>query len=697
METQGMNTHTQYNHHARQLQNANEAITQTNKYLLPDSPHYLPDYIDKLEALLESDSPPEGIEDKISGAKANLENYTKRADDALKVIAEHPALLAQLEENNDIYLTPPEKQDECLYVMDGETCKSSCVNWHDVVNNLGQNIENVEPESFIFKGKQGIELTGEHQTDALRVWQHNVTVEDLKIIDNRTYTDAHRDAIQLIPPPIFDTIDGVYVRLADQMAGAILENTTITGCEVSAPFGPLQGIFASDGLQRNLSITNNDIGTCGSHAIAIAGLLDGGKITGNTLRELPGGQRPTISLYPARIGGNMADDGVVSIISFAKAEARKPMEYGEVEVRDNYLIDQQGNKHALEIDDARHLIPNTMLKLAVGLKDFDYHRYLKDYSSLTLGQYKQHDPFGASQMKQWLTLRQQEFTEGRDQSNPLGPVSDEQKKIGARFLGPALEALEDCSADDSRLVDLKYTAIRSFAMKRLAIMNGTIEPLTDIALGNERRDLMLKFLLEPAQRTKMAKVAFADATLISIDNGKSMPRVPYTLFFSPEHIYNGATDENGVIAYDDLPVGTYILTLNNPKFAIAASGSNLQNNSNDIAAPTITNLASSILKDLSNKVPVVRAWLAHGANNEAAGISMLSPHLASIGASDNTEFTNELRQQCMQVMGIGASQREPFRKNTTIHVSSPQPAANSGNGCLFAIVNIVLGLLKKKQ
>ena len=693
MENQSMNTHTQYNHHARQLQTANEAITQTNKYLLPDSPHYLPNYIANLEALLESENPQPDLEKKIATAKINLVNYTKRADDALKVIAEHPALLAQLEASNNIYLTPPEKQDECLYVMDGETCKSSSINWQSVIDNLGQDIPTDEPESFVFKGKQDIELSGEHQTDALRVWQHNVRVEDLKIIDNRTYTDAHRDAVQLIPPPIFDTIDGVYVRLADQMAGAILENTTISGCEISAPFGPLQGIFASDGLQRNLTINDNDIGTCGAHAISISGLLDGGKISGNTLRQLPGGQRPTISLYPARIGGNMADDGVVSILSFAQAEARKPMEYGKVEAHDNILIDQQGNKQSLEIDDARHLIPDTMLKLAVGLKDFDYHRYLADYSSLTLGQYKQHDPFGAGQMKQWLTLRTQEFTEGRKADSPLGAVSDEQKKIGARFLAPALEALENGSADGCRLVDLEYTAIRSFAMKRLAIMHGTVDPLTDIALGNERRDLMLKFLLEPAQRNNKAKVAYVDATVICVEINQAVPLLPYTLFFSSEHIYNGATDKSGAIAYDNLPAGPYILSINNPKFTIIA-GDGITNKSDASIDPAITTLAQSILKDLSNKVPIVKAWLAHDTNNTSNGTQRIAQHLTTIGASANAEFTNELRQQCMGVLGIGSSHREPFRTKTTVRVSCPKPVANKG--CLFAIVNLVLGLLKKK-
>ena len=691
MENQGMNTHTQYNYHARELQKASEAITQTNKYLLPDSPHYLPAYIAQLEALLDSDAPDEKLLTKISTAKTNFKNYSKRANNALKVIAEHPALLAELEAKNDIYLTPSEKQNECLYVMDGETCKSSSVNWHSLAENPEQAIETVEPESFLFKGKQDIELTGEHQTDALRISQHNVTVEDLKIIDNRSYIDAHRDAIQLIPPPIFDTVDGAYVRLADQMAGAILENTSISDCEINAPFGPLQGIFASDGLQRNLCIKNNDIGTCGAHAISISGLLEGGVISGNTLRELPGGQRPTISLYPARIGGNMADDGVVSILSFANYEARRPMMYGPIEAQGNTLIDKQGNKHPLEIDDARHLIPNSLLKLAVGLKDFDYHRYLTDYSSLTLGQYRQHDPFGAEQMKAWLKIRTQEFTEGRSTENPLGPVSDEQKKIGAQFLVPALKALEDGFADETRLVDLEYTAIRSFAMKRLAIMHGTVEPLTDIALINARRDLMLRFLLEPAQRTSLAKVAYADATIVCIDNRIPVPLLPYTLFFSPEHVYNGATDEKGVIAHDELPFGPYILTINNPKFAIV-SGSHSERQS--ALEPVIDNMAKSLLKDFANKTPLVRAWLGHDHNNEAEGIKRIQQNLISIGATSQTELSSELKQQCLIALGLGASHRELFRKNATVHVSCPKPVANKG--CLFALVRVVIGLLKNK-
>jgi len=696
MESQGMKTHTQYNHHARQLQKANEAITQTNKYLLPDSPHYLPNYIETLETLLAAGNASPEINDKLATAKTNLANYSKRADEALVVIANHPALLAKLEADNDIYLTPPEKQDECLYIMDGETCKSSGINWNAVVKNLGEDITENESANFVFKGKQDIELTGDHQTDALRVWQHNVTVEDLKIIDNRTYTDAHRDAVQLIPPPIFDTVNGVYVRMADQMAGAILENTTISGCEISAPFGPLQGIFASDGLQRNLTISHNDIGTCGAHAISISGLLDGGKITDNTLRELPGGQRPTISLYPARIGGNMADDGVISILSFAGSKTLCPMQYGEVEAYGNVLIDQAGNHHPLDIDDARNLIPHTLLKLAIGLQDFDYHRYLGDYSTLTLGQYKQHDAFGAEQMMQWLTLRKKEFTEGREQGNPLGAVSNEQKMIGERFLIPALEALKNGSADDIRLVDLEYTAIRSFAMKRLAIMQGTVDPLIDIALGNERRDMMLRFFLTPEQRSDKVKLAYIDATVICVDNQQPVPSLPYTLLFGPEDVYTGTTNAEGVISHDELPLGPCILTLNNPKFNAVPTDAPTPYGAG-IIDPTLSNLATTLLNDCANKLPIVKAWLTFDADNQATGEQNIARHLTSIGASANTPVTNELRQQCMAVLGICASHQALFRTNTTLRVTCPQPNANTNNkGCLFAIVSIVTSLIKKK-
>lgn len=92
-DTPAFNTHTLYNHHARELRKANEAIAQTSKYLDQDSPHYLPAYIEKLEALKASDPPPEDIDTKIGAAKSNLLAFTNRAEQARQVIAEYPAVI----------------------------------------------------------------------------------------------------------------------------------------------------------------------------------------------------------------------------------------------------------------------------------------------------------------------------------------------------------------------------------------------------------------------------------------------------------------------------------------------------------------------------------------------------------------------------------------------------------------------------
>lgn len=549
-----LNTHTLYNYHARQLRKANEAIAQTKKYLDPESPHYLPDYIAKLEAIQAGEQASDEVAAKITAAKANLQAYQQRSDEAKAFIADGSGKITELEASNNVFLSPPDKQDEYLYVLDSETCQASRINWQEVCDNVGEAIKEPDVDFFAFSDKKDIELTGEHQTDAVRVWNHNVRVENLKITDNRSYTDAHRDAIQLIPPPIHRFEDGVYIRMADQMAGAILTNVVIEGCEICAPNGPLQGIFASDGMYRDLRIRNNDIMTRGAHSISIAGLLNGGEISGNTLRQAEGGEPPKISLYPARIGGNMADDGVVSILSFAENDSG--LAYGAVSLagEPNKLVKADGTTETLLIDDVRHLLPDSYLKLAVGLSHFDYEAYLADYSSLTLGEYRQHDPFGAQKMVEWLTLRINEFAKGRVADHPLGQVSNEQVKIGERFLVPALKALQDGSADDVRLADLEYTAIRSFSMKRLAIMHGVIEPLIDIALLNGSRAQMLTFLLEPEQLNNLVSIAYIDGNVVCSKTEQVVPYLKYSVFFAPDKVYSGSTDSAGRTSIGELPL-----------------------------------------------------------------------------------------------------------------------------------------------
>jgi hypothetical protein len=51
---------------------------------------------------------------------------------------------------------------------------------------------------------------------------------------------------------------------------------------------------------------------------------------------------------------------------------------------------------------------------------------------------------------------------------------------------------------DVVLSEIEQTAIRSFIMKRLAIMHSRVEPLQDLGAKNEKRDAILRFLL-PAE------------------------------------------------------------------------------------------------------------------------------------------------------------------------------------------------------
>lgn len=479
-------THTLYHHHVRELKKAREAIEQTEKYLNPNSEHYLPAYIKRLEAIEKSDN---DVALKISTAKTNFKNYTERANKAQQVLDKLPVTLTELAASNEVFLTPPNRQHECLYILDEETCHASCMGW--------ESDEEIGETTVLFSGKHDIELVEEAQTDAVRVWHDNVMVNNLKITDHRTYDDAHRDAIQLIPPAKHKIVNGKKRRIGDQLAGTIMSDVCIRSCQIVAPNGPLQGIFASDGMHRNLRIINNDITTKGSHSISIAGLLTGGVISGNTLRQVDGNDAPQVLLYPARIGGNMADDGVVTILSFAHEKGHEVVEYGEVDTGSdaNKLIDSDGKVSELLISDLRGNIPSDIAHLSLGIRNFHYHAYLNDFSGMTYADYAETDPIGALQLQAWLRLRYQEYTEGRNKGHPLGQPSYEQQNIAKRNLGPALDALREGSLNNEYLSEISHTAIRSFIMKRLAIMHGDVEPLKNLGGKNKRRELVLRFLL----------------------------------------------------------------------------------------------------------------------------------------------------------------------------------------------------------
>lgn len=659
--------HTLATDYVRQLKKANEDLLQTAKYLDPQSPNYLPAYIQNLNALKNSAQPPAGIDQKITTMQANLASYQQRAASAQQILAEYPAKLKALAATNDLFLAPTNKQSEYLYMVDEESSQASCTNWDEFAE-APQNLL-LSGQLAVFKGKDNIQLTLPEQTDAVRIWSNNVVVDGLIISDQRTYSDAHRDAIQLIPPALGRREGDQYLRLADQMAGTIMENVTVQNCQINAPNGPLQGIFASDGMQRQLCIRDNVIATKGAHSISLAGVLDSCEISGNTLQEVVGGELPKINLYPARIGGNIADDGVVCILGFALEPKQRALGYAPITIqRPNQVKRVDGTQSEARINDMRHAIPDSFLRLGIGLVEFRYHAYLAAYSSLSLGQYRQFDSFGAQQLEAWLTTRIQEFAQGRPADHPLGAVGAEQQAIGEKFLQPALKVLQSQSAEQVRLVDLDYSPLRSFAMKRLAIMHAQVQPLVHLGLFNQRRDLALKFLLEPQQLTNLVKTAFFDARVLVANTGQAAANVQFNLFFDAANYYTATTNSHGELAVGGLPQSSCVLIPADSQWSLSLAALKTP-----LKQPTLiqvaSGLAQGLLNDLRKKTPVLDAYLLSFPAQEKVFLNKLAAYFNTLNITNHVMLTEAIRRDCLALLGVLTSQTEANRKSQSASVS----------------------------
>lgn len=651
--------------YVRQLKKANEDLLQTAKYLDPASPHYLPAYLQNLMVLKNSVQPPLGIEQKIATAQANLASYQQRAAKARQVLSEYPAKLKALAAMNDLFLAPAAKQSEYLYMVDEESGQASTINWDEFATDAYQQVT-ASGQLAVFKGKDNIQLTLPEQTDAVRVWTHHVVVDGLVITDQRTYTEAHRDAIQLIPPALGRREGDHYLRLADQMAGTIMENVTIQNCQISAPHGPLQGIFASDGMQRQLVIRSNVIATKGAHSISLAGVLDACEISGNLLQAVEGGELPKINLYPARIGGNIADDGVVCILGFAVEPKERSLDYAPILIQQaNQLQRLDGTQTEISINDMRRSIPESFMRLGIGLTEFRYHAYLSSYSSLSLGQYRQFDPFGAQQLEAWLSCRIHEFAQGRADDHPLGAVGAEQQAIGEKLLQPALKALQSGLAESIRLVDLDYSPIRSFAMKRLAIMHAQVQPLIHLGLANQRRELALQFLLEPQPLGHLIKTAYFDARMVFAGIRQAAANLSFRLFFDPAHDYTATSNAQGELTLTELPLGTCILRPAEPKLSLTLVS--LQQPLKPVSLIQVSSgLAQGLLNDLRRKTPVLEAYLTSFPTQEASFSSKLAAYLHALNLTSNAMLSETVRRGCLGLLGVLSSQTEVKRRVLTL-------------------------------
>jgi len=422
-------------------------------------------------------------------------------------------------------------------------------------------------------------------------------------------------------------------------------------------------------MQRQLCIPDNLIATKGAHSISLPGVLEAVEISGNVLQELAAGELPKINLYPARIGGNIADDGVVCVLDFANEPKQRALDYAPITVqRPNQIKRVDGTQTEAYIHDMRRSIPDSFMRLGVGLTEFRYHAYLASYSSLTLGQYRQFDPFGAQQLEVWLQTRVQEFTQGRPETHPLGAVGTEQQTIGEKFLQPALKVLQARSAENTRLVDLDHSPIRSFAMKRLAIMHAQVQPLVHLGLANQRRELALKFLLEPQQLNNLVKTAYLDARVMVAGKGQVAANLAFNLFFDAANYYTATTNTQGELSLDQLPLGACVVLPADPTWNLS-----LASLKQPLKQPSLVHasggLAQGLLNDLRRKTPVLEAYLTSFPAQEASFSRKLAAYLHALNVTSNTLLSETVRRDCLSLLGGLSSQAEASRRMLVLAVT----------------------------
>lgn len=582
-----INVPTWYAHWGRQWKKAIEDIEIYGRFVNPDYvgpfPAYLPTYIEQLHASREYYvsaglwDKVEEVDEKIVSAEERYPVYLEKYEAALVNKPFFENKLIEIEEANEMYRTV--KYDDSLYIVDRESA---------VLYNSRKN-PSIDSASGEMIGKE-VNMLTDNATDATRIWTDGSSIINCTINDLRPYNAAHRDGIQLIPPPQADYTregtDGGPWRMGDQTVGAALYDATVKNNIINAPEATMQGIFASDGFFRNLKIINNSITTAGYHAITINGFLNG-EISGNHINQTGlFDYKPAIYVNSGRVGGNMADDGMVSILSFQDENYN----YDPIIVNSPNTAIINGVSQELEITDNRGLIPCEFKKLAVGIEDFHFTEYYDYYNNLTIGDYKVNHPKEYHNMKNWLLTRIADY----DPANPrkglmpyMPDASPEQINLIRPYLIFAYTNLENGSIDHLRIPELAETAIRSFVTKQMALLFGRIKPLYDIGeIFNIRRYNYLKFLLDeewfleenfivnetpcpgekgwvdPDDENEPESEDSRNIDLIDINTHLPQIGIPFILVNkNTGFTTKGFTNSNGTIDFKNVPPGEYSLTI----------------------------------------------------------------------------------------------------------------------------------------
>ena len=414
---------------------------------------------------------------------------------AVENLKQHLPELRELESTGELFCSVEDVASEFRYIVDEGVKEYFWMEQRDIADLLDTEFDLANCTTH-FLGPKRIGLI-ESQTDAVRIQANNVVLRSIDIVDERDETHiGHRDGVQLIPPNLMD--EGRI--LTDRMAGSLMSDILVDNCTIDAPMASLQGIFSSDGFCRNVTISNNRIKTAAGHFISITGALDGCKFLGNTLQQASD-SIPQIKLFPGRLGGNMADDGIAYILSFAENNERT---YGEVENVGNQYLGLTDQVLPDQFSDERHQIPAWHSCIALGLRNFNYDSYMATYSHWTLADYKLNDPIGFRRLRAWLELRIEEYDKGKrvefnSKTHPILPEpTEEQKTRVIHTLRPALALLNDNTDEflSTRVADLHSMPIRSFIIKRLAVKEGDLV-LDDINVDDaERRTAQLRWYLD---------------------------------------------------------------------------------------------------------------------------------------------------------------------------------------------------------
>ncbi|PID46674.1 MAG: hypothetical protein CSB47_02930 [Proteobacteria bacterium] len=462
-----------------------------------------PAYLEKIKKSIEAEQDSAkraALQKKLKSQTQRYENYKKQLAKYEKYHNNSKANMDTLDRDQNVFRTI-NKPIKSLYTIDDE----SLVRYQKYKKNQDPDYDIDKPteaEPFTFSLNKPVNLTDNKIDDFIRIQSSYITLDNLTLIDDRALLpnpnndkniNAHWDAIQLIPQKeIVKTSHGK--AAFDQMAGAMINNLTITNNKIIGYKTPLQGIFMSDGLVKDINIKNNTLLTQGGHSITLTGVTgSNSNISNNNFLKFSNTPTPVIQLDPFRIGGNMLREGLVYVTGFDGTS----LNYGSVEHSNNKLYTMPNSEKAnvsrgiinftkstseksVNLIDNRQSIPDKYKLDSVALTEFRYADFKSAWFSATIASFANDDPEGLQGLRNWLG------------------------GIGSNYhVSLANQILNDGSLRNTSISMLRSTLLRVWILKRVALRHGNIISATFSNTIDRRKweDIFKKYLLRGLEIT----------------------------------------------------------------------------------------------------------------------------------------------------------------------------------------------------